>query len=146
MQNVKNAVAISLMLLTFISFAVPEDAPEQVFRDLENQIAQAVMTRNASAMSSLFTSDYMSVGVSGRIRSRAEIIDASLSGQLAISKVQTGKITVRLYGDTAIVVGLITVFGKDGSKDISGQWAFTRVYQRESGKWVAASFQATPVK
>jgi uncharacterized protein (TIGR02246 family) len=126
--------------------AVANDTPEKTFRDLEDQISHAVMTKDASAMSSLFASDYTSVGVSGHIRSRAEVIEAYTSGRLAIRKAKTGQITVRQYGDFAIVVGQITVSGKEGSKDISGQYAFTRVYKQDSGKWLALSFQATPVR
>jgi len=126
--------------------AVVSDTPEKMFRDLENQISHAVMTKDASAMNNLFSTAYTSVGVSGRIRSRAEVIDAYTSGRLVITKAETGKIGVRQYGDFAVVVGEITVSGKEGSRDISGRYAFTRVYKRDAGKWPAVSFQATPVK
>jgi hypothetical protein len=36
--------------------------------------------------------------------------------------------------------------GKDGNDDISGRYAFTRVYKKDAGEWRAVSFQATPVK
>jgi ketosteroid isomerase-like protein len=104
------------------------------------------MTRDVAELGSLLASDYTSVGVSGHIRSRAEVLQAYSSGRLVMSAAQTGKMTVRQYGDIAIVVGLITVSGKDGSTDISGQYAFTRVYKRDAGKWIAVSFQATPVR
>jgi len=141
----KSVIAIALTLIS-VSLAVAEDTPDQVFRDLENRISHAVMTKDTAEMNRLFASDYTSVGVSGKIRSRAEVIEAYSSGKLAIATAQTGKITVRQYGDMAIVVGLITVSGKEGSTDISGQYAFTRVYKRDAGKWLAVSFQATPVR
>jgi len=140
----KNAVAVALALM--ISVALAENSDEQVFRDLENRISHSVMTRDVAEMGSLFASDYTSVGVSGHIRSKTEVIEAYSSGRLAIATAQTGKMTVRQYGDVAIVVGLLTVSGKEGSTDISGQYAFTRVYKRDAGKWLAVSFQATPVK
>jgi uncharacterized protein (TIGR02246 family) len=142
----KSAVAIALALLISVSLAVAEDTPDQVFRDLENRISHAVMTRDTAGMNKLFASDYTSIGVSGKIRSRTEVIEAYSSGNLAIATAQTGKIRVRQYGDIAIVVGLITVSGKEGSTDISGQYAFTRVYKRDAGKWLAVSFQATSVR
>lgn len=142
----KSVIAIALTLLISVSLAVAEDTPDQVFRDLENRISHAVMTKDTAEMNRLFASDYTSIGVSGKIRSRAEVIEAYSSGKLAIATAQTGKITVRQYGDIAIVVGLITVSGKEGSTDISGQYAFTRVYKRDAGKWLAVSFQATPVR
>ena len=142
----KRAIAVALILLAAAQFGVAGDTDEQVFRDLENRISHAVMTRDVAEMGSLFASDYTSVGVSGHIRSRADVIEAYSSGRVAIATAQTGKMTVREYGDVAIVVGLITVSGKEGSTDISGQYAFTRVYKRDAGKWLAVSFQATLVK
>jgi ketosteroid isomerase-like protein len=142
----KRAIAVALILLAAVQLGVAGDTDEQVFRDLENRISLAVMTRDMTEMGSLLASDYTSVGVSGHIRSRAEVLQAYSSGRLVMSAAQTGKMTVRQYGDIAIVVGLITVSGKDGSTDISGQYAFTRVYKRDSGKWIAVSFQATPVR
>ena len=146
MRSVKNAVGVVLILMSSVALAFAENSDEQVFRDLENRISHAVMTRDVAEMASLFASDYTSVGVSGHIRSRAEVLQAYSSGRLVISTAQTGKMTIRHYGDVAIVVGLITVSGKEGSTDISGEYAFTRVYEREAGKWLAVSFQATPVK
>lgn len=145
-MRINNAVAVALALTISVALAFAENSDEQVFRDLENRISHAVITKDATEMNRLFASDYTSVGVSGKIRSRAEVIEAYSSGKLAIATAQTGKITVRQYGDIAIVVGLITVSGKEGSTDISGQYAFTRVYKRDAGKWLAVSFQVTPVR
>jgi len=142
----KSAIAIALTLLMSVPIAFAEGTSDQVFRDLENRISHAVMTGDAAEMNKLFASDYTSVGVSGKIRLRAEVIDAYSSRRLAISAAQTEKITVRQYGDIAIVVGFITVSGKEGDTDISGRYAFTRVYKRDSGEWRAVSFQATLVK
>jgi uncharacterized protein (TIGR02246 family) len=142
----KTVVAMILILLMSVPIAFAEGTGDQVFRELENRISHAVMTGDAAEMNKLFASDYTSVGVSGKIRSRAEVIEAYSSRTLAISTAQTEKITVRQYGDIAIVVGFITVSGKEGGTDITGRYAFTRVYKRESGEWRAVSFQATPVK
>jgi ketosteroid isomerase-like protein len=142
----KSVIAIALTLLISFSLAVAEDTPDQVFRDLENRISHAVMTKDTAEMNRLLASDYTSVGVSGNIRSRAEVMEVYSSGRLAITASHTDKITVRQYGDIAIVVGFITVSGKDGSTDISGRYAFTRVYKRDSSEWHAVSFQATLVK
>jgi uncharacterized protein (TIGR02246 family) len=145
-ESMKSVIAIALIMLISVSLAVAEDTPDQVFRDLENRISHAVMTKDPAEMNKLFASDYTSIGVSGKIRSRAEVIAAYSSGTLAISTAHTDKIAVRRYGDIAIVVGSITVSGKEGSTDISGQYAFTRVYKRDSSEWLAVSFQATLVK
>jgi ketosteroid isomerase-like protein len=97
-------------------------------------------------MNKLFASDYVSVGVSGKIRSKAEVIQVYSTGQLVSTSAQIDQLTVRQYGEFAIVIGFITISGKDGATDISGKYAFTRVYRRERNEWLAVSFQATLVK
>jgi ketosteroid isomerase-like protein len=142
----KTSIVIGLTLLISVSLAFAQDAPEKVFRDLENQIAHAVIAKDAAQLNKLYASDYVSVGGTGQIWSRAEIVEACVSGRRAIRDAQIEKITVRQYPDTAIVVGFFTMSGKDGDKDISGRYVFTRVYKKESAEWRAVSFQATPAK
>lgn len=146
MRSVNNAVAVALTVMISVSVAFAENSDEKVFRDLENRIAHAVIAKDGAELSKLYTSDYVTVGSTGQIRSKAEVIDAVTSGKRSVSAAQIEKVTVRQYGDMAIVVGFLTMSGKDGDKDMSGRYAFTRVYRRESGEWHAVSFQATPVK
>jgi ketosteroid isomerase-like protein len=142
----RTTIAVFLTLAMLVPLAFAQSPTDKVFLELENRISHAVVTRNAAEMNELFASDYTSVGVSGQIRSRAEVIEAYSNGRLALSASQTGKMTVRQYGDIAVVVGLVTVSGTDGGTDISGRYAFTRVYKRDSGEWRAVTFQATVVK
>jgi hypothetical protein len=142
----KTVIAIALALLVSVPLAFAEEKPNKIFGDLEDRITHAVVAKDAAQMNKLFASDYVSVGVSGQIRSKPEVIDAYTSGKLAIASAQTEKITVREYKDFAIVVGFVTVAGKDGDRNISGRYAFTRVYKHNSGEWQAVSFQATLVR
>lgn len=142
----ENPAAVALTLVILVSLAPAQKPPETLFRDLENKIAHAFITKDATQLNKLLTSDYVSVGGSGQMWSRAEIIDAFVSGRRAVSAPEIGKITVRQYADTAIVVGFFAMSGKDGDKDISGRYAFTRVYRKDAGEWRAVSFEATPVR
>jgi ketosteroid isomerase-like protein len=141
----KKLLAVALALIMFVPIASAAAVPDQVFLDIERRISHAVVARDASEMSDIFADDYTSIGVSGQIRSRSEIIQAYSSGGLLISASEGENLKVRQYGDFAIVVGFVRISGKDGAKDITGRYAFTRVYRLESKHWRAVSFQATPV-
>jgi hypothetical protein len=45
-----------------------------------------------------------------------EVIDGLSKGTRAIRAAEIEKITVRQYGDTAVVVGFLTMSGKSGDK------------------------------
>jgi len=143
---VKNTLAIALTLLSLVPLTLADETSDKLFRVLENQIAHAVIAKDTAQLNNLYADDYISVGGAGQIWSKAELIDALTQGKRAISSAQIEKITVRQYTDTAIVVGFLTMSGKDADKDIGGRYAFTRVYRRDAGKWRAVSFQSTPVK
>jgi len=142
----KNRFLLVLVFLFSLPFAQAITSSKATFEALENRISHAVVSRDVAEMNTLFAADYMSVGVTGKVRSRAEIVEAYSKGTLKLSESHPEVASVREYGDMAIVVGYVTVIGKDGEIDISGRYAFTRVYRREASQWKAVSFQATPVK
>jgi hypothetical protein len=142
----KRFIGIVLATLMSATVAVAQDSKVEGFRVLETKIVDASMHGNLAELDKLLADDYVSVDLSGRIRSRAEIMKDYKSGSIAISSVRSEPQTVRQYGSIAIVVGFITLSGNDHGKDISGKYAFTRVYKESSGVWRAVSFEATPAK
>jgi hypothetical protein len=142
----KSVVTVFLSLMMSASTAVAMQVPDQMFLDLESRISHAAMNKDVTEMNNLLASNYVSVGFSGQIRTKTEVIDAYSSGKIVIGSSHEENVTVRQFGSTAILVGLLTLEGKEGNTAISGHYAFTRVYIRNDGKWQAVSFQATPVK
>lgn len=142
----KILITASISLMMFVSVAFAAVTPDQTFRDLESRISHAVISGDVKEMNSLFATNYESVGFSGQVRSKAEVMAAYSGGKLAISDAHEDKTSVRQFGDTAIIIGVLSLTGKDGSADISGRYTFTRVYKRTNGNWQAISFQATPTK
>jgi hypothetical protein len=142
----KNLIGVTLALLMSVSVATAQDVKLDGFKVLESKILEASMHGDSAKLDILLADDYVSIGASGHIRSRAEIIKAYTSGSLKVPSAHSEPKTIRQYGSIAIVVGLLTMAGTDNGKDISGRYAFTRVYKNDSGKWRAVSFEATPIK
>jgi ketosteroid isomerase-like protein len=66
-------------------------------------------------------------------------------GALRIESFRLDDIKVRLYGDTAIVTGLITEKSKFRDKDTSGQRRFTDVFVKRDGRWQAVASHESDV-
>jgi hypothetical protein len=135
-----------LTLMMCAQIAAAEGPSDQTFRDLEAQILHATLTKDAAQIDKLLASDYVSVGLSGQVRSKAAIVESYSSKGFAISSATEDKVTIRRYEGMAIVIGLLTLSGTSNGLDISGTYAFTRVYKRGGNTWLAISYQATPVK
>jgi hypothetical protein len=142
----KKFIGIVLATLMSATVAVAQDSNLEGFRVLESKIMDASMHRNSAELDKLLAADYVSIDIAGHIRSRSEIIRDSTSGSIAVTSVHSEPQTVRQYGPIAIVVGFITLAGTNHGKDISGKYAFTRVYKNDAGTWRAVSFESTPVK
>ena len=87
----KNAIAPVLTMVIYASLGFGQEIPEKVFRDLENQIARAVIAKDAAQLTKLYTSDYITVGGAGQIWSKAEIINAFTSGGRVVSAPKSRK-------------------------------------------------------
>ena len=57
----------------------------------------------------------------------------------------TSDMKVRVYGDTAVVMGKSTAKGSIGGRELKGPVMFTRVYVKKNGKWQSVAFQQTPI-
>ena len=52
---------------------------------------------------------------------------------------------VRLFGDTAIVVGQGSIKAHTKTQDLSGQYVWTDTFVKMRGEWKAVASQVTPV-
>lgn len=55
------------------------------------------------------------------------------------------EVSIRVYGDTAVVTGLATRRGSMDGKDIGAAIRYTRLYVRRDGRWQVVQFQQTRV-
>lgn len=118
---------------------------EQEIRELESQIAKAVVAGDAAFVERVWADDFSYTGVRGEVRNKADILADLRSGTLKFDKLEFDDIRVRLYGDTAVATGRATTKGRGPTGEISGLFRYTRVYVRRAGRWQLASFQGTPI-
>ena len=68
------------------------------------------------------------------------------SGSFKYESRHISDLTIRVYGDTAVVTGRSNQKGMENGKDYSGDYRFTRVYVRQKGRWLTVALQATAIK
>jgi uncharacterized protein (TIGR02246 family) len=108
---------------------------EQTIQRLENERAQAIVRSDAATLERIYADDFSTVGTSGEVRNKAQLIADNKSGALKVESQTLGNVNVRVYGDAAIATGMATLKGQDKGRDISGQVRFTRVYVKRNGQW-----------
>ncbi|HYJ83296.1 MAG TPA: nuclear transport factor 2 family protein [Allosphingosinicella sp.] len=53
---------------------------------------------------------------------------------------------VRVMGDTAVVQGVDEEITSVDGKDTSGKWAFTDIFARRDGRWVAVAGHTSEIR
>src|SRR5688572_11069711 len=91
-----------------ITLAVAESSDanaERAVRDMEHQWREAWLAADAAAMERIYAADYMAIPNIGTVSTRAEIMADVRRGVFKYARMDHSEMTVRIYGETAVVVG-----------------------------------------
>ena len=80
------------------------------------------------------------------VMTKETAIGRSRSGRLKFKRYQTSDIRIRLYGDAAIVTGLVERTRELNGRDVDDKWRFTKVYIRRAGRWQVVAWHASTVE
>ena len=136
------------------------------------ELTAAMAAGNVAALEKLLSADYVEVyeedvmtwdgrtvnlpltpkKVPGKKRTRADILSGLKSGALKFSSLQTTNEEVRIQTNAAFVGGELVLFAGRiveksslNGKDTSGEFAITRNYTKQDGKWVCTGANLNPL-
>ena len=108
---------------------------EQAIRQLDNERIRAQIDADAAALDRIYADDFVGVGPSGTVRTKAQVISDFTSGDLKFQSIVTDEVQVRVYENTAVETGLSTMSGQDKGKAVPRDTRFTRVWVKQEGRW-----------
>lgn len=120
-------------------------AVEEQIKKIEKDRAAAVTRADVAALDAITSDDYSLIDRNGRVRDKAQTMNAIKTGDIKITSNEVSDLKVRVYGDTAVVTGRADTKGTIGGRDVSGPMLFTRVYVKKSGRWQSVAFQQTAI-
>ena len=118
---------------------------EDQIKKLEKDRAAAVVKGDVAAIASQTAEDYTLINASGQLSDKAQTMDAIKTGNIKLSANELSDLSVRVYGNTAVVTGKANAKGVVGGRELKGPVMFTRVYVKKDGKWQSVAFQQTPI-
>jgi ketosteroid isomerase-like protein len=146
-KPVPQAVAVLIVLASCQPvWAVPHHEKSEIHKEieaLEQQWQQATVTNNIGEMNRLLADDYVGITSNGTVENKPQALAQRSAGTIRITKLELTDTRVRVYGDTAVVTSQALLEGTNGTSDISGQYRYTRVYNRRLGQWKIVSFEAS---
>src|ERR1051326_4870113 len=108
---------------------------EQTIRQLDNERIQAQIHADAAALDRIYADDFIGVGPSGTVRTKAQVISDFTSSDMKFQSITTDEVQVRVYENTAVETGLSTMIGQDKGQTVPRDTRFTRVWVKQQGRW-----------
>ena len=147
LKAVPQAVAVLIVLAWCQpAWALPHREKSEIHKEieaLEQQWQQATVTNNIPEMGRLLADDYVGITSNGTVENKQQALAQRSAGTVRITRLDLTDTRVRVYGDTAVVTSVAQLEGTNGTSDISGQYRYTRVYNRRLGQWKIVSFEAS---
>ena len=129
-----------------VARATPNAAAEDSVRALEQSRGQALLAGDTVALSRMTAAEFTELTRFGTVRTRADNIRDVGSGMLRLQSVRFDSLSVRIYGDVAILQGITDNTGTMGGMPFSGRIRYTRIFVRRDGRWQAVTMQHTPMQ
>jgi len=118
---------------------------EQQIATLSDQEIQAYLKADTGFMEKYFADDYTAIHGDSRLYTKAQEIENYKSGALKYESIDVRERKIRAYGDTAVVIWLVSSKGTYGGKSFSGDFRVTDVWVKQNGNWKFVAFQVTRV-
>ena len=117
---------------------------EQI-KELEHDRIQAGIRKDISYVDAATADEYVQIDWDGKVLDKTATLARIKSSNIQLQSNTLDEISVRVYGDTAVVTGLATRKGLMDGKDISTGIRYTRVYTKRDERWQVVQFQQTRV-
>ena len=118
---------------------------EETLIQIEHDWGNALLKADVAAWSRYLGDDWVLTYSDGTLVTKPMALADLKEGALRIESFQLDDVKVRVYGDAAVVTGLITEKSKFRDKDTSGVRRFTDVFVKRDGRWQAVASHESDV-
>ena len=112
----------------------------------EQQLAEAHPRLDLTILEHLLHPDYIIVQPGGKIETKAEVLASYRTGMRHWDTAQADQLDIRLYGDTAIVIGRWRASGQYGPERFKYAARFLSIWVKQEGRWQNIAYQATEIE
>jgi len=138
------SLVIAAMLLG-ASAAHPSPSPEDDVRVLETARGEALLKADTTAIARMTSDDFIEISRLGQIRTKADNLRELGSGALKLTSVKYDSLSVRIYGDVAVLQGVADNTGTFRGFPFAGKLRYTRIFVKRDGRWQAVAMQHTMI-
>jgi len=120
-------------------------ASQEEIKKLELDLARMLAKSDWDQYSSHLAEDFVRIDEQGVVLDKAALLTNLRSGKPALLSVMPEELVVRIYGDTAVLTGHLTVLRRQNGKVTTSFLRYTEVFVRRAGQWSSVTLQTTQV-
>ena len=109
----------------------------------ERQLAEAHLALDLKTIEALLHSDYAIIQPGGKVETKADVLNSYKTDTRRWDVARVDQLNVRLYGNTAVVIGRWRASGEHGGDPFDYAARFLSVWVRQDGTWQNVGYQAT---
>jgi ketosteroid isomerase-like protein len=125
--------------------AASANAASDELKQIENDWADASKTKNAEKLGDILADSWVALEWDGKRMDKAKALAEMKTPGNSLDNIEMSPMTVRIFGNTAVVTGSDTEKSMENGKDTSGKYVWTDVFVKQNGKWRAVASQSTKV-
>lgn len=116
----------------------------ELFR-LEKVWNEAHVNGDADALDRLWAEDLTVTVPNMPVITKQSAIAIARSGRVKFKRYETSDVRMRLYGDAAVLTGIVERTRVLNGQDVNDKWRFTKMYIRRAGKWQVVAWHASTI-
>lgn len=107
---------------------------------------QALTKGDTTAISRMTADEFFEISRIGALRDKEDNMNDLSSGDLKLETVKYDSLTVKIYGDVAILRGIADNSGTYRGFPFAGKIRYMRIFVKRDGRWQAVAMQHTPMQ
>ena len=112
-------------------------------KQMERDWVKAQQTKDAGMLDGILAADWTGLEFDGKKIDKNQAMADLKSTDSTLQNITLGEMTVRVFGNTAVVQGSDTEKSTVKGKDTSGKYVWTDVFVSRNGKWQAVASEST---
>ncbi len=146
-QALSVCIAVTFLLagIVIASAQDQESAARDQVLALEKAWNQAYKGGDIKALSAILDNSLVLVEDDGSLKTKSEFLATVKSSNANEEQVAPESLTVRVFGNTAIAIGVIAVKDPKGGKTVTHRERFIDTWINREGKWMCIATNATPM-
>jgi len=138
-------IPIAALAALFLSPAMSASVQEQEAMAATQAACDAFRLRDLPALERLLAPEFTLVSTNAEVQTRAQALEEVRAGDPQYERFENHSMTARVYGDTAVVLGITSLKGRSGGKPFAVDVRFTDTLVRVNGRWAMVASHVTRI-